>query len=227
MKQTTFFLAISLMLISSFSFAGDKKDGESFSGTIKYKISAEGREVTSQEQVSIPTESILYYRDNMMRMDQVMPMMNMSSIINLDTEETIMLFDQMGQKMHMTISSEEAKKAKAIMEANDTIKSEYILLEGTKTIAGFTCKKAKLVNGENEVIVYYTEDIKVEQKEFKNAPGLIMSYTQEIPGDELYLEILVTEISTKSPKKSMFTIPNDYDEMPDAIKDQVRSSMGL
>ena len=227
MKRKTIFFAVALMLISSFSFAGGDKDGDSFSGTIKYKITAEGREVSSQEQVSLPTESTLYYKDNMLRMDQVMPMMTMSSIINMDTEETILLFDQMGQKMHMTISSEEAKKAKEKMDANDTIASEYILLEGTKTIAGYTCKKAKLVHGEEEIIVYYTEDIKVEQKEFKNAPGLIMSYTTEIPDDELYLEIQVTEVSTKKLKKNVFTIPNEYEEMPDAIKDQVRASMGL
>ena len=227
MKHTTILFVAALMLISSLSFAGGEKDGESFSGTIKYKITAEGREVTSQEQVNLPTESTLYYRDNMLRMDQVMPMMSMSSIINMDTEETVLLFDQMGQKMHMSITAEEGKKAKEKMEINDTTKSEYIFLEGTKTIAGYTCKKAKIVDGENEVTVYYTEDIQVEQKEFKNAPGLIMSYVTEIPGDDLYLEIQVVEILTKKPKKSLFTIPNDYDEMPDAIKDQVRSSMGL
>ena len=227
MKRNTIFFAAALMLISSFSFAGGDKDGESFSGTIKYKITAEGREVTSQEQVSLPTETTIYYRDNMLRMDQIMPMMSMSSIINMDTEETILLFDQMGQKMHMTISAEDAQKAKAQMEEKDSTEIKYELLEGSKTIAGYTCKKAKLIHGDTDMIIYYTEDIKVEQKEFKNAPGLIMSYTQEVPDDELYLEIQVIEVSTKKPKKSIFTIPNDYDEMPDAVKDQVRTSMGL
>lgn len=227
MKQITIILSAALMLISSLSFAGGGKDGDSFTGTIKFKITAEGREITPTEQSQMPSESITYYRDNLMRNDNVMPMVSVFTIMNTETKEMILLLDQMGQKMHLTISSEDMKKAEEKMKDSTETKPEYKLLEGTKTIAGYTCKKAEIVDGEDKMVIYYTEDIVVEQKEFKDAPGFVMSYTIDIPDDELYLTYQVTEVSTKKPKKSLFVIPNDYDEMPDAFKTQVRASMGL
>jgi GLPGLI family protein len=229
MKQFSSILLAAFMLITSVSFAGGKKKGDNkFTGTIVFKISAEGREITPTEQAQMPTETIFYYRENMMRNDNVMPMASVFTITNIDTKETILLLDQMGQKMHMTISSEDMKKIEEKRE-NDTtnVKTIYNLLEGTKTIAGYNCKKAEAVKGEKKTTIYYTEDIKAEQKEFKDAPGFVMNYTIEIPDDELYLVYQVTTVTTKKPKKTLFSIPNDFSEMPEAYTKQIRSNMGL
>jgi len=225
MKQFTSILSAVLILISTFSYAGGKKDGDNFTGTIKFKISTEGREVTPTEQSQMPSESIYYYRDNMMRNDNIMPMVSIFTIVNLETKETTLMMDQMGTKMQMTISAEDMKKVSE--NKNDSIKTEYKLLDGTKTISGYTCKKAEMINGENKMEVYYTEDIKAEQKEFKDAPGYVMYYSVEIPDDELVLVYQVTEVLTKKPKKNLFVVPNDFEEMPDAYKTQIRASMGL
>ena len=227
MKQLSIILSAILVLVSTFSFAGKDKDGDKFTGSIKYKITPEGREITPTEQSQLPAESIFYYRDNMMRNDNVMPMVSVFTIVNTETDEMILLLDQMGKKMHLTISSEDMKKVKANKKDTTESKPEYKLLEGTKTIAGYTCKKAEIIDGEDKMTIYYTEEIKAEQKEFKDAPGFVMNYTIEIPDDDLYLVYQVTEVSTKKPKKSLFTIPNDYEEMPEAFKTQVRTSMGL
>ncbi len=228
MKQFSSILLAIFILSSSLSFAGEKKDSENFTGTIKFKISAEGREITPTEQAQMPTETIFYYRDNMMRNDNVMPMASVFTITNLDTKETILLLDQMGNKMHMTISTEDMKKLEDKKNSDSTkTKTAYNLLDGTKTISGYVCKKAEAVNGDTKTIIYYTEDIKAEQKEFKDAPGFVMNYTVNIPDDDLYLTYQVTEVLTKKPKKPLFSIPNDYSEMPEAYTKQIRASMGL
>lgn len=228
MKQISRILLVIFIVNSFFSFAGGKKDNGKFTGTIKFKISAEGREITPTEQAQMPSETIFYYRDNMMRNDNVMPMASVFTITNMDSKETILLLDQMGQKMHMTISSEDMKKIEE-KRKNDTtnVKTVYNLLEGTKTIAGYNCKKAEAVKGDKKTIIYYTADIKAEQKEFKEAPGFVMNYTVEVPDDDLYFVYQVTEVSSKKPKKTLFSIPNDFEEMPEAYTKQIRSSMGL
>ena len=224
MKQFTSILSVVLILISSLSFAGGKDNGK-FQGTIKFKVTTEGREVTPTEQSQMPSESVYYFRDNMMRNDNVMPMVSVFTIINLDTKETTLMMDQMGTKMQMTISGEDMKKVED--SKKDSSKTEYKLLDGTKTIAGYTCKKAQMVNGDHTMDIYYTEDIKAEQKDFKDAPGYVMYYEVKIPDDELVLIYQVSEVSTKKPKKSLFVASKDFEEMPDTYKTQIRASMGL
>ncbi len=227
MKKFTIILVAALMTVSSFSFAGGKKDGDKFAGTIKFKITTEGREVTPTEQAQLPSESVWYYRDNMMRNDNVMPMVSVFTIVNLDSKETILLLDQMGQKYKMNISGDDIKKLEEKNKDTTEAKPEYKLLDGTKTIAGYTCKKAEIISGDQKVEIYYTNDIKAEQKDFKDAPGYVMSYSVDIPNDELSLIYQVSEVLTKKPKKSLFVASSDFEEMPDAYKTQVKASMGL
>lgn len=228
MKQITILLTAVLMLSASMSFAGGKKGDDKFTGTIKFKISTEGREITSQEQTQMPTESIYYFSGDLERMDNVTPMGSVSMITNTLTKEFTMLFDQMGQKMFITIPSEDMKKAEALKEKDTTeVKPEYKMLEGTKTIAGYSCKKGSVTVEETTIEFYYTEDIKAEQKEFEDAPGYIMYYEVNIPNDELVLVYQATEVITKKPKKKVFAVTSEYDEMSEAYKKNIRQSMGL
>ena len=229
MKQISILITATLLLFSSFAIAGGDKDGEKFNGTVKYKITAEGREITPTEQAQMPTESISYYLGNLVRSDNITPMGSMNTIINTDTKEMILLLEQMGQKYSLTISSEDMKKAEAAAKSKDSTdaKPDYQLMTGSKTIAGYSCKKAEVLSGETKIVMYYTEEISAEQKEFKDAPGFVLYYEIDMPDDELYLIYQATEVIVKKPKKKIFSIPSDYEEMPDAFKTQVRASLGL
>lgn len=229
MKQISIFLTVSLILFSSVIYAGGKKDKDGFTGSVKFKISAEGREITPNEQANLPTESINHYLGDLVMSENITPMGSMNTIVNLETKQLILLIDQMGQKFHYTISSEEMMKVEAKAKAKDSTETKpvYNLLDGTKTIAGYACKKAEMVDGENKMTIYYTEEIKAEQKEFDDAPGYILYFEQNIPEDDLYLVFQATEVITKKPKKSLFNIPNDYEPVPEAFESQIRASMGL
>lgn len=227
MKQISILLSATLLLISSFSFAGGKKGGDKFNGIVKYKISTEGREITPTEQAQMPSESVFYYFENLVRNDNVTPMGSMITITNTDTKEFTLLLDQMGQKYHFSVSAEDMKKVEE--KAKDSIKTKptFNLLEGSKTIAGYTCKKGEMLSKDTKIEFYYTEDIKAEQKEFKGAPGFVLSYSVNMPDDDLVLVYQATEIILKKAKKKDFAIPSDYEAMPDAYVTQIRSSMGL
>ncbi len=214
-------LAATLLLVSlSFSAFAD-----GFTGSIKYKISAEGRELTPQEQSQMATELNMHYRDNMMMQENVSPMASYYTIVNNTTLETTILFDMMGQKLYTTIDGAVMKAKKDSLKGDK--KPEIKLLDGTKTIAGYACKKAEVTSGEGDkkvtITVYYTEDIKAENEQFEELPGYPLEYTIPIPGDELELVYRASEVSTKKPKKKLFKIPSDFEEMPE----QMRKQMGL
>jgi len=216
MKQFSIILSAALILISSYTFAGGDKDGDSFTGTIKFKISAEGREITPTEQSQMPSEITEYHLGNMVRKDIVSPMYTISTITNNETKDVIMLFDlpMMGKKVYMKKSGKEIEDAKK--EAKDSLdtESKVEILEGTKTIAGYTCSKAKLVNGDNSVTIYYTKDINAKSEEFEEIDGYPLYYVTSVPQDEeLELVYSATEVITKKPKKKMFSIPSDFTEM--------------
>jgi GLPGLI family protein len=219
MKKITIILSAVLVFMSTFAFSGGKDEG--FNGTIKYKVSAEGREITPTEQSQMPSEIVEYHLDNMIRKDIISPMYTITTIVNTDTKETIMLFDMMGQKMYIKKSSEEMKEAESKMKDSVETKADVKLLDATKTIAGYNCKKAQIVDGETVVEVYYTEDIEANSDDFKDIPGFPLHYTTNVPQDEeLSLVYEATEVIAKKPKKKMFAIPSDYEEMSDEMKKQ-------
>ncbi|MBN2667761.1 MAG: hypothetical protein JXR60_00915 [Bacteroidales bacterium] len=219
MKQFTILLSAIFLLSSFQAFSGGKKGSEGFSGTIKYKVSYEGREITPTEQSQLPSEKIDYFLGSMMRMDIVTPMYSFLTIINNESLETTILFDMMGQKMYVKKSGEEVKAAK------DSLKDEkpnIKLIDETKTIAGYACKKAEIEKDGAITTVYYTEEIKANSEEYKDLPGFPLYISQKLPQDEeLVMVYQATEVSVKKPKKGIFEIPAGYEEMSDEMKKQI------
>jgi len=212
MKTTTLFLSLLFLVLTGTSYAGGKKT-DGFNGTIKYKITAEGREVTPQEQAGMPTDIVEYYLGNLHRKDIITPMYSMITIVNVSTKETTILMDYMGKKLYITKTGEEIKELKAKKDSADK-KPDVKLLDGTKTIAGYNCKKAKMTDGDNSVEVYYTNDLPIENEDFDGLPGFPMQYTMDIPqDDELSLVYTASEVIKKKPSKKLFQIPREYEKM--------------
>ncbi len=224
MKKITFLFVATLLMLSQVVFAGGDKDG--FRGTVKYKITIEGRELTPTEQSQFPTDLVFYFLDNMERQDNIRPMGSYSTITNNETYEMTMLLDMMGQKLYTKI---DGSKLKAVKDSiNNANKDNFKLLDGTKTIAGYTCKKAEVFYGEGEnkvtITVYYTEQIPVKHPDFNNIPGFPLYYSQALAGEEdVDIIYQAAEVSTKKPKKKLFKPSSDYSEMTP----EMRKQMGL
>jgi GLPGLI family protein len=221
MKSITLLLSIALVAINLNTFAGGKKPAGGFSGTVKYKITYEGREISAQEQAQMPSEIVEYHLNNMTRKDMVTPMYSVITILNNETQETILLIDAMGRKFYIKKSGEEVKAA---MAKNDSAnaKPEVKMLDGTKTIAGYVCKKAELVSGEETTTVFYTDAIAAVNQEYKEIPGYPMYYSSKIPQmEELVMVGEATSVDTKKPSKKLFEIPSDYEEMTPEMAKQM------
>lgn len=137
-------------------------------------------------------------------------------ILDASAKSGLALLDIMGQKRAIKMTNSDIEKAKKSTDGMSAGKVQF--LQGTKTIAGYVCKKALVKDPENpdsQVIVYICETIQPESaglmdnmlKVFKGFP-----LGMEIKNGTNKVTIMASEVSKKIPKKSEFdqSIPNGY-----------------
>ena len=211
MKTTIrIFSVLTAILLTSqvFAFAG----GDGFNGIITYAVTIEGDDLDAATKAQMPSEMVMYYRDNLVRMEQVSPMYSIASITNTNDESVIILMDMMGQKFAVKQSAEELKEAKG--EIEDDVKPEVKLINETKVIAGYTCKKAEVTQDGETMEVYYTNEISVPENEnaqnsIEGIDGMLMEFTINQQG--MLMTMTVKEVKKTKVKKSFFNIPSDYE----------------
>jgi hypothetical protein len=221
MMNTKFYKSIivtlSLLLITSALFS------QSFEGQIKYKMSYQGLppEIIQFESM-LPTEAIATIKGDMFKMEQPMGMgMKQISIMDNKEESGILLLDMMGSKKAVIMTPEKRKE----FENSDDTKVEYI--DGTKNIAGYTCKKAIIKSNDSQeaeidLVVYYTEDIKgVVHHQTKGVKGFPLEYTIQSP---MFSITMSAQSVTKSKiDENEFSIPPGYENI---TFEQLQKSMG-
>ena len=195
-------LLVVLLMVYVFSFA-QKTISE---GTIVYDIviQSANKEPKLADALDGGTVTV-YFKGSQDRSDMVSSIGKESTIHDAKTGNAVILKEYSSQKLMITLTRENwAEKNKAY----NNIKFE--LSDETKTIAGYTCKKAiaKMPNGKS-FIVYYSPDLSVTNKEydatFKNLPGLAMQYES---GSATYKYTLtLSKINFEPVAASKFDIP--------------------
>jgi len=141
-------------------------------------------------------------------------LMEITTITDVETEESTMLTNIMGNKAMVKMSKEDAEKQRA-----KNVKPDYdIALDKNdkKEIAGYNCYKAKLTDKEGNVVnIYVTEEIRTKLKFFKEMfPGLEafpLEYSIENAGISMVFS--AQEFNTKL-DDGAFDIPTEgYTEM--------------
>jgi GLPGLI family protein len=211
MKKISIIILIFSVLFSINSFSGNTKGNKptGFQGSITYKISYTGRELTTQEETQMPNKMIKYYA-NFDEVDKiVMPMGYYFTITNRETKEFTIVYDMMGQKFY----SQWVKDSTDNKDKPEIIVSK---LDETKTIAGYKCKKAVITVKSKEkdqiTTVFYTEDFKPSfPDEDYNIDGIILE-TEVLLGDAdddeaLTMVSTATEVVKGKVKKSEYEIP--------------------
>jgi GLPGLI family protein len=117
----------------------------------------------------------------------------------------------MGMKIAVNQTKEEIEKNKAEAGLQDPI---IKILDETKVIAGYKCKKAEVTTGEEVIEVYYTEEIAVpagmnDDNGFKGINGMLMQYTINQQG--MIMTMTAKEVKKAKVKGGLFLIPDDYD----------------
>ncbi|HOZ29282.1 MAG TPA: DUF4412 domain-containing protein [Bacteroidales bacterium] len=212
MKTTFGLLCILLSLSITISgYAQKAKKVKSFGGIITYDITYEGEGIDATTLAQLPSQLVVSINGNKIRNEQISPLYSMSSISNFDDGSTIVLIDMMGMKIAVNQSKEEMEKNLAEAGIKDP---EIKILDETKVIAGYNCKKAEVTTGEDVVEVYFTDELIVpaginDQNGFKGINGLLMQYTVNQQG--MIMTMTVKEIKKAKVKSGMFVIPDDYE----------------
>lgn len=213
MKKITIFTLVLTMMIG-FS-ANAKKKPTGFAGTITFKVTYEGRELSGDEEANMPNKQISYYTADKKMDKTITPMGYYKTVMDYATNKVTVIIEMMGQSMYATVDKDEFKKDKEepVITTNK--------LDETKTIAGYKCKKAEITvkSGENEsvTIVYYTEDLKASHpdEDYKDIDGIILQ-TETVMGegdDEITMVVTATEVKKGKVKSVEFLQPSGATEL--------------
>jgi GLPGLI family protein len=187
-------------------------------GHVTYKIDATTDNPEMQMSVGMIQGSTMdmYFKEKVTRTEMKMGvMMTVVTISDATSGNVLMLLNGMiGQKAITTTQSD--------IEKVDSEKPtfEVTLVDETKTIVEYTCKKAILTDAEgNETVFWYTEEIEVSKKGQSSmnelVPGFPMQY--EINKSGMKMVMTVTKLEKKLDVKSTelfdMTIPEGYTTM--------------
>lgn len=209
--KTTIKLLFVLVALSVAVSGFSQKKVKPFKGSVTYEIAYDGDEMDAATQAQLPTEIVVSILGQKVRNEQISSMYTMASVADLEDGSTIILIDAMGMKIAVNQTKEEidANIEDAGME-DPVIK----LLDETKVIAGYKCKKAEVISGEEVIEVYYTEEVAVpagmnDNNGFKGINGLLMEYTIDQQG--MIMIMTAKEVKKGKVGKGLFVIPDDYE----------------
>ena len=213
-----FAVLVALITIVSISSAKDKK-GKQFEGTISFAVSFEGQ-VDAATRAQMPTGMKMSYKGVKTRMELI-SMASQVIVSNSETKESLILIDAMGQKFAIKTTKEDTEKALA-----EAPKPTITILEETKQIAGYNCKKAEVTDKEGNVsVVYFTEDIDYpnsnRNNEFSEIKGVMLEYTTK--QGEITIKFTAKEVIKEKIKDASFEVPADYKVL---TKEEVKAMFG-
>jgi GLPGLI family protein len=222
------FLAIAVASMSVLSANAQKKG--SFEGKVVYELNFDNAGLPPEAlQMLKGAEAITFIKEDKRRVDISMPMQSTSSIMDNKSKQIVTLMDIMGQKYLIRTTEADIKK-----EEEKAPETTIKYVDGTKTIAGYTCKKAEVTqkskDGKEEVsTVYYTEEIPAAEMKsaYKGLKGFPMEYTVKQGG--VQMKFICKSANKEKVEDSKFEIPKEgYTEttMEDFQKEMMKLGGG-
>lgn len=205
-----------LLLIAAFALSATAtfaQKGKEFEGKVVYELSFPGLEIDANSAAMLPKESIVYIKKGRTRTEMSMGMgMSNVTITDSKAKTATVLYDMMGNKMAIKMTEADMKSSEPKSEPTVT------LLNETKDIAGYKCKKAEIKtnDAENSVTtVYYTPEIgskemNWQQGAMKGIDGFPMEFETKQQG--MTMKFVVKSVNKEEVPESKFTIPTDYKE---------------
>jgi len=187
-------------------------------GHVTYKIDVSTDNPEMQMSVGMIQGSTMdmYFKEKITRAEMKMgAMMTVVTISDETSGKVLMLLSGMMGKKAINTSLTDIDK---VNEEKPTF--EVALVDETKTIAEYTCKKAILTDAEgNETVFWYTEEIEISKRGQSSmnelVPGFPMQY--EVLNNGMKMVMTVTNVEKKldSKSKDLFelTIPEGYSVM--------------
>jgi len=188
-------------------------------GSVNYNVEVSSTNPELEMQLAMLQGSTfsLFFQGDLTRSEMNMgSMMKIVTITNTKEENSLMLMSGMMGNTAVRMSAEDLKKGEENVD-----QTEVTLVDETKEIQGYNCKKAISTNEDGqESVIWYTEEVSVNklgQNYLNNqVPGFPMEF--EINQGEVKMTMVSTEFSKKLDKKKakeLFNtaIPEGYTEM--------------
>lgn len=201
------FVFVSSFIISSFAQLSE--------GHIAYKIDVSTDNPEMQMGIGMMQGSTMdmYFKDKVTRAEMKMgTMLTVVTISNESSGDVLMLMSGMMGKNAIKTTTTDIDKAN-----EDKPVFEVTLVDETKAIAEYTCKKAIVTDEEgNETVFWYTEEIEVSKKGQSSmnelVPGFPMQYEINKNGMKMMLTAtkIDKELDSNSTELFEMTIPEGY-----------------
>ena len=209
MKKFILLLVIILM--------GGNLMAQDFEGVITYSITYEQlpEEMQQMEQM-LPKSQKISVKGDKSRFEQKTTMSRSIFLSDMAAGTSTILIEAQGQKFKLSMSKEDVDKS---IEQQGTPGINYV--DGTKDIAGYTCKKAEVtMEGlDDKAIFYYTEEIPAIQMrgmESLQLKGMPLEYQMSTNGIKMVMTVI--EMDERSLSDDLFEVPEGYTEMTDQMK---------
>jgi hypothetical protein len=215
---------ITCFALFALTYSTSAQTPKSFKGIITYSMSYSGGDAATIAQQ--PKISTTYVMDNKKKSCVSVGEASLSSITDGDKKEVIILFEQPGFKGYFKMDKAEID---ADMTDKGTIEIKY--LDETRTIAGYSCKKALCINKKTDgksdtTVVFYTEDLGGDATNFgDNQLNGLKGFPLEIVSTEHGIKVTVTatEIKKGKVKDTDFLIPADFTELTGEMRTQLKT----
>lgn len=167
-------LVLFLFILGSLPVFGQKTKGQ-----VSYDIIVSSDDPQTSAYVDQMEGSVLelYFDNNNIRSDMYLgEIMTTTNISHKGADTTLTLLDGMMGKIAMKTTEEDMDDEQRLAMTERRID----LVEGTKEIMGYTCKKALITGADdNESVVWYTDEIVPSYREgtylFEEIPGVLLS----------------------------------------------------
>lgn len=235
MEKIAFTLLLLFLTCSSPIFSQDTTDskkegtisvskGGDFEGVIVYEISFPGLNLDERTKALMPKEMKLYLKGDQQRLEmQQTTGVKSVTISDSKAQTSTILMDIMEKKMAMKVTKEDMEKELAKVKAPQIVYSDV-----TKTIAGYTCKKAELVQEDGKKsTIFYTEDIKMDPMstaswnyQMPQLKGFPLEFEMDQKGTKMKMTAI--KVSKELVPLNLFAIPEGYQEI---TRDQLQNSL--
>jgi hypothetical protein len=201
-----FIACLSVAALTTMSFVSKSPV---FEGKIVYSISYEDLPEEYASYMSmLPKESTMYVKGEKFRLEQSAGMGTTVTIIDNKAKTGYICMDMMGNKMAFKMDAKTFENNTA-----DENKPEVKYTDETKTIAGYTCKKAEIMSkdAEEPMVIWFTDELPAfNNKDFKYINGFPMEY--QVKNGGITMLMTVTTVSKEKVSDSYFKVPEGYTE---------------
>jgi hypothetical protein len=210
MRKIYSFIALLSILSTTYSFAQTTKR-QIVSGKIIFDISYPDSQFDSQTLAALPTESVMYFKNNMVKVDVSMVMGKTSVISDNNSGEGTMLMDMMGNKWAVKMNKEDVAKNRSI-EGKPKVENT----KESKAIAGYTCYKSIVTintdDGPKSFDAWFTNDLKVKNSfanQIEGINGFMMEFLAIQNG--MSMKMSARSVEPMEIADSEFKIPSGYE----------------